>query len=137
MCDFGGPEHAEIGRYDFQYAWDPLWQKFFSPQNARYLSRRFKELGYPEVCMSHLKPYMVEVYSALYRTGFDPTHCNPNQFCVENLNRELIEYVVPIFENFKMSMRNYVMDQKYFRPHDRPIDTSCDTRSLLYNNRFL
>lgn len=133
MCDFGGPEHAEQGRYDFMYAYDKLWQMFFSPQNAAYLKKRFEQLGYPEVNLAHLRPYMAEVASHAYHSGYDPS-CKV--WTVPELNAELIDYVLPIFENFKAGMRSYIIDQKYFRPIDRSLATDCKTQPIIFNNRF-
>ena len=136
MCDFGSPANAEIGRYDLNYAWDPIYQQFFGPENAKYIKGEFTRLGYPEVRLQNLHSFMVEVYSGTTRTGFDPSMCVRSQFTVANLNKELIEYMVPIFENFKCSARGYIMDQKYFRVHDQPISDDCRYRQVILNNRF-
>lgn len=137
MCDFGGSSDvADIGRYDFNYAWDSIYRQFFSAQNAMHLKAVFVQMGYPEVQLGHLHPFMVEVYSATTRTGFDPSLCRRSQYTVDRLNRELVEYMIPIFENFKCSYRAYIMDQKHFRVLDPPISDNCRTRQVLFNNRF-
>lgn len=135
MCEFGNSE----GRYDFNYGWNPLWQEFFSPQNAQYLTNRFAQLGYPNVNLAKIRPQMTEVISTKWTNGYDVTQCGSRQATLRQLNEELIEYIIPIFENQKMSLRAYALDQKYNRPIDRPISVAggCKHRSLLYNNRFL
>lgn len=135
MCEFGN----SIGRYDFNYGWNPLWQSFFSPENAFYLNNRFAQLGYPNVNLAKIRPYMTEVISKYWTNGYDVTQCGTNQATLRQLNEDLIEYVVPIFENQKMSLRAYALDQKYIRPIDRAISVQagCKHRTVLYNNRFL
>lgn len=131
MCDFG----SEEARYDFIAGWNQLWIAFTSPRNGQYLKETFTKLGYKELKISHLRPYMSEVFATTQRSGYDPAQCS-EYASLQSLNEELIEYMIPIFENQKMSMRSYIMDQKYFKPIDRPIDVSCKRRPLLYNNRF-
>lgn len=133
MCDFGNSEHAAEGRYDFMYAWNPLWQMFFSPQNARYLKARFTQLGYPELDLAHLRPFMAEVASRAYSSGFDPS---ARTWTVPQLNEELIDYVVPIFELNKGAVRSYIIDSSYQRLIDRPLATDCKTQEVVFNNRF-
>lgn len=132
MCDWG----SEEARYDFTAAWNKLWQAFTSDNNAKYLKQVYNKLGYGEVDLSHLRPWMAEVFSTTQINGYDPSRCYKNTYSVQQLNDELIEYTIPIFENYKMSARNYIMDQKYFRPIDRAQNASCKRRQLFYNNRF-
>jgi hypothetical protein len=136
MCDFGNPNVAQYGRYDGNYAWDPVYQKFFGPENVEKLVSYLQKRGYTTTGAG-IKPFMFQVFALTNRTGFDPSLCSRSQIDNNALNAEFIDYFIPIAENQQMSIRSYILDQQH--PGRGvpivPVATRCQQQVFL-NSRF-
>ena len=136
MCDrYGGT----AVRYDWNLVVDPVAKNFLSPQNSRYLQSEIRRLGYKVGNMQSLLPYMYEVLSTTVNSGFDPSVCDrATAFPISKLNREFLDYVVPIFENEKCMWTRY--DSQLRNPLDKPLNQpmsdSDKHQELMYNNRW-
>ena len=134
MCDFGGPNN--LGRYDVNLVWDQGYKAFFGPKNLKFLHEELARRGYPNIRWNQLHPFMWDVYATTISTGFDPekrTRGPPN---LEKLNREFIEYFIPIAENQLCATRAYIMDKKHFRVLPQPISDSSKHQQVLLNTRW-
>lgn len=126
-------------RYDWNLVSDPVAKNFLSPQNSRYLQKEIKSRGYKVGNMQSLLPYMYEVLSTTVNFGFDPSVMDRvTAFPIEKLNREFLDYVIPIFEIEKCAYSRY---EDYMRnpnemPLDLPISDSAKYQELFYNNRW-
>lgn len=131
MCDFG----SESARYDIaRLGYNTVYNHFVSVANAQTLAAEFKKRGVPySINFSDLYPYMIQVWANTQYSGYDPTFPT---YTVNQLNEELIDYVLPIIQINVDAYNGYKKVQNTFNPPPQPYGASCKRKQNYYNNRF-
>jgi hypothetical protein len=123
------PIRQSFGGIDIHRQLGATQAMFYSDDNVRALQGRVQELGYGIPNKTDLKVYMD--YACRFfngdnglRPGYGNATCEDAKYQVVNMNRRVIDMILPWLKSSRVGYRKYILDRQYHRFPDRPIDAS-------------